>query len=47
MIYEYVDRGVSVLARMFGKRLRGYRRLGYEVGCSYGSGAYLGHIVTA
>ncbi|MBI4564842.1 MAG: DEAD/DEAH box helicase family protein [Planctomycetes bacterium] len=29
-IYDYVDRHVLVLARMFGKRLRGYRAIGYE-----------------
>jgi superfamily II DNA or RNA helicase len=29
-IYDYVDRKVPVLARMFGKRLRGYRSIGYE-----------------
>jgi superfamily II DNA or RNA helicase len=31
-IYDYVDGNVPVLARMFGKRLRGYRALGYEDG---------------
>lgn len=29
-IYDYVDRNVPVLARMFGKRLKGYRALGYQ-----------------
>jgi superfamily II DNA or RNA helicase len=29
-IYDYVDREVPMLARMFGKRLRGYRAIGYE-----------------
>ncbi|MCO6439575.1 MAG: DEAD/DEAH box helicase [Nitrococcus mobilis] len=28
-IYDYVDRDVPVLARMFGKRLRAYRAMGY------------------
>ncbi len=28
-IYDYVDRAVSVLTRMFEKRLRGYRAMGY------------------
>lgn len=28
-IYDYVDREVSMLARMFEKRLRGYRAIGY------------------
>ena len=30
-IYDYVDRQVPVLTKMFEKRLRGYRALGYEV----------------
>jgi len=30
-IYDYVDREVPVLARMFEKRLKGYRAMGYEV----------------
>jgi superfamily II DNA or RNA helicase len=29
-VYDYVDDAVPVLARMFRKRLRGYRALGYE-----------------
>lgn len=29
-IYDYVDRAVPVLERMFQKRMRGYRALGYE-----------------
>lgn len=29
-IFDYVDRGVPMLARMFEKRLRGYRSIGYE-----------------
>jgi hypothetical protein len=28
-IYDYVDRAVPMLARMFDKRLRGYRAIGY------------------
>ncbi len=28
-IYDYVDRRVQMLARMFQKRLRGYRSMGY------------------
>ncbi len=31
-IYDYVDRDVPVLARMFEKRLRGYRAIGYARG---------------
>jgi superfamily II DNA or RNA helicase len=31
VIYDYVDREVPVLAKMFEKRQRGYRALGYEV----------------
>jgi superfamily II DNA or RNA helicase len=30
-VYDYVDRNVPVLARMFEKRLKGYRSIGYEV----------------
>lgn len=29
-IYDYVDSGVPMLSGMFGKRLRGYRTMGYE-----------------
>jgi len=29
-IFDYVDRNVPMLARMFEKRLRGYRSIGYE-----------------
>jgi superfamily II DNA or RNA helicase len=29
-VFDYVDEKVPVLARMFRKRLRGYRALGYE-----------------
>jgi superfamily II DNA or RNA helicase len=30
-IYDYVDSGVPTLTRMFNKRLRGYRAMGYAV----------------
>jgi superfamily II DNA or RNA helicase len=30
-IYDYVDAGVPALARMFNKRLHGYRAMGYQV----------------
>jgi len=30
-VYDYVDSAVPVLARMFEKRLRGYRAIGYEL----------------
>jgi len=30
-IYDYVDRDVPMLARMFEKRVKGYRAMGYEV----------------
>jgi superfamily II DNA or RNA helicase len=30
-VYDYVDRAVPVLARMFEKRLRGYRAMGYQI----------------
>jgi superfamily II DNA or RNA helicase len=30
IVYDYVDRNVPVLQRMFEKRLRGYRAMGYE-----------------
>ena len=29
-IYDYMDRNVPMLARMFEKRLRGYRAMGYS-----------------
>ena len=29
---DYVDRNVPMLARMFDKRMRGYRAMGYSVG---------------
>ncbi len=31
-ILDYVDRNVPMLARMFDKRMRGYRAMGYELG---------------
>jgi superfamily II DNA or RNA helicase len=31
-IYDYADRGVPMLVRMFEKRLRGYRAIGYARG---------------
>ena len=31
-IFDYVDRGVPMLLRMFEKRLRGYRAIGYDHG---------------
>jgi hypothetical protein len=31
IIYDYVDEGVPVLARMHQKRLAGYRAMGYTV----------------
>lgn len=30
-IFDYVDRSVPMLARMFAKRLKGYRAMGYEL----------------
>jgi superfamily II DNA or RNA helicase len=33
-IYDYVDRNIPVLAKMFQKRLRGYRAMGYEIDTS-------------
>ncbi len=30
-VYDYVDRNMPVLARMFTKRLKGYRAMGYLV----------------
>jgi superfamily II DNA or RNA helicase len=30
-VYGYVDAEVPVLARMFDKRMRGYKAIGYEV----------------
>ena len=31
-IFDYVDHAVPMLARMFAKRLRGYRSIGYARG---------------
>ncbi len=31
-VFDYVDRSVPMLAKMFGKRLRGYRNIGYQEG---------------
>lgn len=31
MIYDYIDAGVPVLMRMYQKRLKGYRAMGYDV----------------
>jgi superfamily II DNA or RNA helicase len=31
IIYDYVDENVSVLARMFGRRLKAYKRIGFEM----------------
>ena len=30
-IYDYVDRNIPMLVKMYQKRLRGYRSMGYEV----------------
>ena len=35
-IFDYVDGEVPMLARMFEKRLRGYRSMGYELDSSTG-----------
>jgi superfamily II DNA or RNA helicase len=35
-LYDYVDRAVPVLIRMFEKRLRGYRAIGYSPGATPG-----------
>ena len=32
LIYDYADLNVPVLRRMYERRLRGYRGMGYEVG---------------
>jgi superfamily II DNA or RNA helicase len=32
IIYDYADLEVPVLARMYERRLRGYRAMGYELG---------------
>jgi superfamily II DNA or RNA helicase len=33
-VFDYVDRRVPMLARMFERRLRGYRSMGYTVAAS-------------
>jgi hypothetical protein len=30
-VYDYVDASIPMLARMFEKRLRGYKALGYSI----------------
>jgi superfamily II DNA or RNA helicase len=35
-IFDYVDRNVPMLARMFDKRMKGYRAMGYSLGASIG-----------
>ena len=30
-VYDYVDSSIPMLARMFDKRLRGYKALGYAI----------------
>jgi len=35
-IFDYVDRRVPMLARMFDKRLAGYRAMGYELTVDHG-----------
>lgn len=30
-VYDYVDANVPVLGRMYGRRLRGYKTMGYAV----------------
>jgi len=31
VIYDYVDLDVPILARMYGRRIKGYRSIGYEI----------------
>ena len=31
-VYDYVDVLIPVLARMYGRRLKGYKAIGYELG---------------
>ena len=31
LIYDYVDSGIPMLARMYEKRLRGYKTIGYSL----------------
>jgi len=35
VIYDYADLNVPVLARMYDRRLKGYRSIGYEIGDEY------------
>lgn len=42
-IYDYVDRNVPVLARMFQRRLRGYGAMGYKTDASDGLGVKTGN----
>ena len=37
LIYDYFDKNVPVLRKMFDRRLRGYRAIGYEEGNSPGA----------
>jgi len=38
-IVDYVDRQVPALARMFERRMRGYREIGYKVAAAPGPGS--------
>ena len=38
-VYDYVDSAVPMLARMFEKRLKGYRAIGYEMENATSAGA--------
>ena len=31
VIYDYVDSNVEILAKMYDRRLKGYRSIGYEI----------------
>ena len=31
VIYDYVDSNVAILAKMYDRRLKGYRSIGYEI----------------
>jgi superfamily II DNA or RNA helicase len=44
-VFDYVDEAVPMLARMFKKRLKGYRAMGYEVVGSSGAAAASGEPV--
>ena len=41
-VYDYVDSSIPMLARMFEKRLRGYKALGYSVPSSAAAVTALG-----